>query len=194
MTRAAREAQLLDIAEEVLVERGTRKTTVEEIAERAGITKPVIYDHFGSKDGLIGKVISRAHAELEAATVQAYTEMDDPSDAKELLRVMLVAWFTFIDKHRGSYALLRADGALSRGKVERIRNNQAQLIAEAFRLTSDFADVSEERRVLMATLLNAVSERYAQWRLDQSDVTPEEAAAHVTAFAWGGLKPLAEMP
>lgn len=189
MTRAEREAQLIRIAEEVLVERGYSGTTVDEIAERAGITKPVIYDHFDSKDELIGRVITRAHTELEAATVAGLEAMEDPRDAREFIYVSQLAWFTFIDQHRDSYAVLRQDGAQSRGKVERIRVKQAELVAAALERTRDFADTSDEERRLMATMLVAVSERYAIWRMDKPEITPERAAEDVTRMTWNGLRP-----
>ncbi|MDO5503493.1 MAG: TetR/AcrR family transcriptional regulator [Actinomycetia bacterium] len=189
MPRAQREAQLIDIAEKVLVERGYLDTTVEEIAERAGITKPVIYDHFGSKDGLLGRVITRAHEELEAATTAAYEAMADPEDARAFIYVTQLAWFTFIDQHSGSYALLRQDGELSRGKVERIRVKQAELVAEALGRTREFAATDQRRRLIMAGLLVAASERYATWWLDNRDLSHEEAAEELTDLIWKGFCP-----
>jgi len=189
MTRAEREAQLIGIAEEVLVERGYGGTTVDEIADRAGITKPVIYDHFGSKDGLIGRVITRAHAELEAATVAGYQDLADPTDARALVKQTQLVWFTFIDHHRDSYAILREEGGQSRGKVEKIRVKQGDLVIEAFRQTRQFADTDARELSLMATMLVALSERYAIWRLDKPDITVEQAAEDVTRMFWSGFGP-----
>lgn len=190
MTRTEREAQLISIAEEVLIERGYENTTVDEIAERAGITKPVIYDHFGSKDELIGRVITRAHTELEAATLAGYEAMEDPGDARQFIHMTQVAWFTFIDQHKDSYAVLRQQGAMSRGKVERIRVKQAELVAAALQQTREFADCDERQRTVLANVLVAVCERYALWRFDLPDqISVEQAAEDVTELVWNGIRP-----
>lgn len=190
MTRAEREAQLISIAEEVLIERGYENTTVDEIAERAGITKPVIYDHFGSKDELIGRVITCAHTELEAATLAGYEAMEDPGDARQFIHMTQVAWFTFIDQHKDSYAVLRQQGAMSRGKVERIRVKQAELVAAALQQTREFADCDERQRTVLANVLVAVCERYALWRFDLPDqISVEQAAEDVTELVWNGIRP-----
>ena len=60
MARADRRDQLLDTAQEVFVERGYGPTSMDDVAEAAGVTKPVLYDHFGSKDGLLAAVVERA--------------------------------------------------------------------------------------------------------------------------------------
>ena len=60
MSRAERERQLLEVAEQVLVEQGYAATTMDEIARRAGVTKPLLYDHFGSKDALLAGVLLAA--------------------------------------------------------------------------------------------------------------------------------------
>ena len=177
------------MSEAVLVERGYRNTTVDEIADRAGITKPVIYDHFTSKDDLVGAVITRAHKELETATIEDYNALEDPADARAFIYASQLSWFTFIDHHKAGYALLRQDGALSRGKVERIRVKQAELVAEALRQTREFAQTDDERLNLMATMLVGASERYALWRMDRDDITPEAAAEAVTDLVWSGIRP-----
>lgn len=189
MARADREAQLLEIAERVLVERGYLATTVEEIADRAGITKPVIYDHFGSKDGLLQRVITRAHEELEQATVTAYAAMGSTRDARLVVEVSLTAWFEFIDSHRGSFALLREERTLSLGRVEKIRVDQASLVVAALGDTDDFDGVSQRRLEGIAHALVGMSERYAIWRLDHPKISAQEAVEELSELIWNGIRP-----
>lgn len=188
MARADREAQLMDIAEAVLVERGYLATTVEEIADRAGITKPVIYDHFGSKDGLLQRVISRAHEDLEEVTVAAYTEMGPARDARLVVQVCLSSWFQFIDSHRGSFALLREEQSLSLGETQKSRADQTALLAAALKDTDDFAGASRRRLEGVAHALVGMSERYAIWRLDHPEISPQEAVEDLGDLIWNGLR------
>ena len=74
MSRAAREQQMLDVAEEVFGERGYQATSMDEIAERCGVSKPMLYEYFGSKDGLLVACVSRSKAEL--LDVTAHRNLD----------------------------------------------------------------------------------------------------------------------
>ena len=96
MRRPDRERQLIEVAEAVFAERGYTAASMDEVAERAGITKPVLYDHFGSKDGLLAAVILRAGAEMRAAVGRAVADAASPEDALER---GLRAYFAFIDRH-----------------------------------------------------------------------------------------------
>lgn len=191
MARADREAQLMDIAEAVLVERGYLATTVDEIAERAGITKPVIYDHFGSKDGLLQRVIAQAHEELADATREAYAEIGDTRDARLVVRVSLTAWFSFVDSHRGSFALLREERSLSLVRVEKIRVDHAALLAAALKETDACADLPQHRLEGIAHALVGMGERYAVWRLDHPQISAEHAVEELTDLMWHGIRPSA---
>lgn len=188
MSRADRKEQLLRIAESVIVERGYLATTVEEIAERAGITKPVIYDHFGSKDGLLQEVITQAHAELAETTAAAYASMGDSRDAHLVVRVFLTAWFDFIDSHRGSFALLREERSLSLGRLEKIRVDHASLLAVALKATDACEELSERRLEGIAHALVGMGERYAIWRLDRPEISAQDAVEELTALTWSGIR------
>lgn len=189
MARADREIQLLEIAEGVLVERGYLATTVEEIAARAGITKPVIYDHFGSKDGLLQRVITRAHEELEQATVRAYAAMGSTRDAQLVVLVSLTAWFQVIDSHRGSLALLREEPTLSWGRAEQTRVDQAALLVAALMDTDEFTGVAKQRIEGIAHAVVGMCERYAIWRLDHPQLSAQEAVEELSNLICSGIRP-----
>lgn len=189
MTRAEREAQLLSIAEEMLIERGDKDTTVEEIAERAGITKPVIYDHFTSKDDLIARVMERAHDEFEATILEACAAMEDPGDAYEYVSTFVHTWFDYIESRHEIFNLLRQDRGLSVMMLAKIRHKQAALVVEALRNTRDFADTPENALVPKALCINGLLERFAIWRVEHPEITAEEAADTVLDTVWHGVQP-----
>src|SRR4051812_25102080 len=101
MSRADREAQLLEVAEQTFAERGFKGVSMDEIAERARISKPVLYDHFGSKDGLLAAVVVRIRTEMRSAIEGSIAGLDQHPD--ESLWVGLVAYFRFITDHLPSW-------------------------------------------------------------------------------------------
>ena len=103
MSRAERERQMLDVAEQVFGERGYQGTSMDEIAERCGVSKPMLYEYFGSKDGLLVACVGRSKAELLDVTQKAMAGATDPED---ILWRGMVAYFGFIDAHSKSFAML----------------------------------------------------------------------------------------
>ncbi len=98
MPRADRRTQLVDSAEAVFVEQGFAAASMDDVAKRAGVTKPVLYDHFGSKDGLLAAVISRLGDQLMQTTVAA-TGATSPEQS---LRDGLTSYFRFVDRQEGT--------------------------------------------------------------------------------------------
>src|SRR3954454_19471802 len=80
MSRADRERQMLDVAEEIFAEEGYRAVSMEAIAERCGVSKPLIYEYFGSKDGLFLACVTRCRAELYEATRAAMAQGGEPRE------------------------------------------------------------------------------------------------------------------
>src|SRR3954447_16368697 len=103
MPKAERKAQMLDVAEVVFAERGYLATSMEEIAERCGVSKPMLYEYFGSKEGLLRAAISRSRAGLYQATQAAMAEATTPY---EVLRRGMLAYFAFTDEHSRSMAMV----------------------------------------------------------------------------------------
>src|SRR3954468_2704479 len=130
MPKAERKAQMLDVAEVVFAEQGYLATSMDEIAERVGVSKPMLYEYFGSKEGLLIGCIHRARAELRTKTEAAIVGTGGP---EELLRRGLLAFFEFIVDHRQSWALLRQEAAITVPsaveEIEGIRTQQTALIS-----------------------------------------------------------------
>lgn len=190
MTRAEREEQILSTAEEFFAERGYRQATMDELAARLGVTKPVIYDHFGSKDGLLLALLTRARTELHAETLRALGEA--PGDPREALRRALLAFFTFIDGHGCAWSVLNREAALLTGdaaaEVEALRQQQADVLA-GFLTTHRLAPTPAAAHPL-AQLVVGAGERLALWRQDHDPTMPPEVAAdHMMTVLWHGLAP-----
>ncbi|QKG25511.1 TetR/AcrR family transcriptional regulator [Actinomadura verrucosospora] len=188
MSRAERERQMLDVAEKVFGERGYQGTSMDEIAERCGVSKPMLYEYFGSKDGLLVACVSRSKAELLDVTQKAMAGATDPQD---ILWRGMVAYFGFMDAHSKSFAmLLREPAAESREAVEAVeatRRQQSELIAGV--LAAFAPNAGAPAIGAFTEIIIGGCERLAQWRTWHPEVSVEDAARHMTDFCWQGLSP-----
>ncbi|MBX6767022.1 MAG: TetR/AcrR family transcriptional regulator [Actinomadura rubrobrunea] len=188
MSRAERERQMLDVAEQVFGEHGYRGTSMDEIAERCGVSKPMLYEYFGSKDGLLLACIGRAKAELHEVTEKAMAGASTPDDV--LWRGML-AYFSFIDSHSRPFAMLLQEPLSGPPEtaeaIEDTRRQQSELIAGVLRA---FAPDAPDTAVAAYTqIIVGACERLALWRTRHPEVTAQDAARHMTDFCRHGLAP-----
>ena len=185
MSRPERERQMLDVAEEVFAEHGYGAVSMEEIAERVGVSKPMLYEYFGSKEGLLLATIARARGELREATEHAAGEA---GSAEDMLRSGYLAYFRFNEAHRRSWLVLLQEPIQlggAEGEIEAMRRQQTGLIVE---LLEKFA-TDHPRRALeaYAEIMVGACERLALWRARNPEVTAEEAAGHMMDLTWNGL-------
>lgn len=190
MPRAERETQMLDVAEEVFSSKGFQAATMDEIAELVGVTKPLIYDYFGSKEGLFTATVERVRGQLLAVLIAAWDTASD-GDIRHRLEQVVIAFFRFIDEHDRAFALLRTEGALTGGQsaasLERIRQQTAKAFADGMRTYPDFAAVAAARLTAIAEILVGACERLAVWRVEQQWTTPGDAAGLIMTTFWDGL-------
>jgi AcrR family transcriptional regulator len=185
MSRADRERQMLDVAEEVFAEQGYSAVTMDEIAVRVGLSKPMLYEYFGSKEGLLLATIARARAELREATERAVARSDSPEDT---LYQGYLAYFRFNEAHRRSWLILLQEPVLLGGaaeEIEEMRRQQTDLIVS---LLQSFTPERPKRALeAYAEIIVGACERMALWRARNPDVTSEEAARHMMDLTWTGL-------
>ncbi|MEV0661044.1 TetR/AcrR family transcriptional regulator [Actinomadura luteofluorescens] len=188
MSRAERERQMLDVAEQVFGERGYQAASMDEIAERCGISKPMLYEYFGSKDGLLVACVSRSKAELFDVTRKAMAGATTPED---ILSRGMVAYFRFIDEHSRSFAmLLREPMAATPEALQAIDDTRRQQSALIAGVLAAFAPSAPPGAVEAYTqIIMGASERMALWQTSRPDVSAEDAARYMTDFCWNGLSP-----
>lgn len=178
---------MLDVAVEVFAERGYVATSMDEIAERVGVSKPMLYEYFTSKEGLLLASIREARTELRNRTQQAVVGATSGEDA---LRRGLRAFFEFIDKRRAEWSLLRHElsliGGTAADEVEAIRKQQTELNSSLLR---EFLTGASELEIEASSeFLVGACERMAIWCERRDDVTPAMAAEFTMDILWGGLK------
>jgi AcrR family transcriptional regulator len=182
MSRADRERQILDVALAVFAERGFRDASMDAVAERAGVTKPVLYTHFGSKDGLLLACIARARAELLEVTSAAAAAATGP---EEMLRSGTLAFFRYLEEHAAAWTLLCSEPTVAGEALEGIRAQQSDFIAAL--LAAQAPDVDAQRLAGWAQVIVGACERLAIWRATERAVTAEQATGYLMDLAWTGL-------
>ena len=105
LTAAARRAQLIEIGREVFAERGYGATSVEEIAARAKVSKPILYDHFGGKEGLYAVVVDR-ELEYILSHIAAAVSSGSP---RERLEQATLTYLTYVRERPLGFAVLQRD-------------------------------------------------------------------------------------
>jgi AcrR family transcriptional regulator len=193
MPRAQRQEQILSVAEAAFAERGYQATTMEEVAELVGVTKPLIYEHFGSKEGLLSACIDRARGQLREATAAAWDGTPAGSSLEAYFERGIRAFFDFIDAHSSAFALIQQEGAVvaSAGSdIESIRTQQSEVVMQTLEQVPGLATVP---RVLLegyAELVVGACERVAVWRLGRPEVSAQDATDLVMSGVWRGVSTL----
>jgi AcrR family transcriptional regulator len=188
MPRADRERQMMTVAEEVFSERGYAATSMDEIADRVGVSKPMIYEYFGSKEGLLVACIRQVRLELHDLTAQSVVGARSPEEA---LRNGLVTFFRFTEDHRRSWdLLLRTEAAVvgpaAVAEIEAVRQEQTKLHIALF--SKYLPDADPMSLEASAEILVGACERLSVWFVRHDDVTPEQAAEHIMRMTWFGLR------
>jgi len=192
MTGKQRREQLLDIGRRLFAERGLDGTSIEEIAARAGVSKPVVYEHFGGKEGLYAVVVDR---EVERFLAMA-TEVLQGEDTMEKFEAAAVALLRYIEDNSDGFRILVRDSHPASGS-----GTFASLISDiAGQVEYILADVLKVRGYdpklapVYSQMLVGMVAFAGQWWLDVRKPKLEEMAAHLVNLAWNGLSQLDPKP
>jgi AcrR family transcriptional regulator len=190
--RALRSEQLLELADRLFAERGFHGASMDELARRAGVSKPVIYDHFGSKDQLFAACVRRAG---EALADQVATAVRKESEPRARLRAGSIAYFRFLQARLQAWAALFAEEARDArfaAEASRIRRRQSDLMISLIAETSGTTPGREGRARLEAMTLAVAGayESLSLWWHEHPDVTPEQLTDWLLDLLWPGLEQL----
>jgi AcrR family transcriptional regulator len=183
-----RAAQLLDAAEGIFVERGFDGASIEAIAAAAGVTRPVVYEHYESKEQMFLLLMRRARVQLDETLLASVLDTDD---AFAQLRSGVDAVFAFMEADRRRWALLfdrlAASGAVAEEQA-RLRAETVARIALLFRAAAPHAD--DLSITVAANALSGAAEQVERWWRANPDTPRDALVDHLVAFAWRGLEPL----
>ena len=185
LPRDERREQLLASASEIFVDRGYHAAGMDEIADRAGVSKPVLYQHFTSKLELYLAILDAGIEDLIAA---ARTALSSTTDNAVRVRNMVNAYFDFVADDSGAFRVV-FESDLSNEPAVRERAEAAE--AELARLSADViagdTGLSHDEALLIATgTLGTVQVAALRWLRDGT-ISREKAAEVVTSLAWRGI-------
>ena len=186
LPRGARRLQLLRAAQDVFVAQGFHAAAMDDIADRAGVSKPVLYQHFPGKRELYLALLEEHVSELADRVAEA---MGGTDDNRERVDAAVGAYFDFIDAEGEAFRLvfesdLRNDADV-RGIVDRGTSVCVEAIAEV--IAAD-TGADPERALLLASGLTGLAETSARWWLPRKGtVSRDEAVALMSALAWRGI-------
>ncbi|MFJ3586374.1 TetR/AcrR family transcriptional regulator [Streptomyces sp. NPDC090127] len=192
MTGAERREQLLDIGRTLFAAKGFEGTSVEEIAAKAGVSKPVVYEHFGGKEGLYAVVVDREMRQLLDMVTGALTA----GHPRELLEQAAFALLDYIERYTDGFRILVRDSpvAQSTGTFASLISDIATQVEDILGLEFKARGFDPKLAPLYAQALVGSVALTGQWWLDVRKPKKAEVAAHLVNLAWHGLDGLEQKP
>ncbi|MFF3853114.1 TetR/AcrR family transcriptional regulator [Micromonospora sp. NPDC002575] len=192
LPRAVREQQMLDAAVRIFSRRGFHAASMDEIAEDAGISKPMVYAYLGSKEELFVACLHREGTRMmEAIAGAAAPDLD----ADERLWRGLRAFFGFVGAHRDGWAVLYRQARGSQpfaGELAAMRARLVEVVAGMLdhALRARGREVSATDLEVVAYALVGASESLGDWLADHPEADPEKTATRMMNVAWLGADQL----
>ncbi len=192
MTSAERREQLIEIARSLFAERGFEGTSIEEIAARAEVSKPIVYEHFGGKEGLYAVVVDREVRQLLEMMRSSLTA----GHPRELLEQAAMALLDYIEESSEGFRILVRDSPLGSdsGSFVSIIGDIASRVE--YILEAEFSNRGFDLTYapMYAQMLVGMVGATGQWWLDAAEPSKGEVAAHLVNLAWNGLCGLEKDP
>jgi AcrR family transcriptional regulator len=181
-----RRHQLLDVARELFAARGFHATSMDEVAEAAGVTKPVLYQHFPSKRALYRELLEDVGRRLLAEIVGAAAPAET---GRERVQSGFAAYFGFVTDNRSAFRLLFGASVRNDAEFAEVAESVLHLLAEAVTEMIEVDLPAEQRRVLAHAVVG-MAEAVGRRALAEPDAEHDpEMLAHWTAeLAWYGLR------
>ena len=192
MSGRERREQLILVGRALFADKGFEAVSVEEIAATAGVSKPVVYEHFGGKEGLYAVVVDREMNHL-LSMISGALQGTHP---RQLLEQAGMALFDYIDSQPDGFRILVRDSPVSQqtgsfaSLIVDVAGQVEHLLAEQFKahgLSTRLAPMYSQMLVGMTALTG-------QWWLDVRKPRKEEVVGHVVNLAWNGLANLEPKP
>ena len=182
---ARRRKQLLDVALRVFAERGFHPTSMNDLAEAAGVTKPVLYQHFGSKRELYLELLEDVGGRLKDEIEKATSEATTP---REQVERGFTAYFHFVAEHQAAFQVLFGGGTRRDEEfadaVRRVEHTIAKVVADLID-----ADLDDDHRMVVAHGIVGMAEgAVREWLTAPGPFDSERLARQLADLAWGGLR------
>ena len=193
MTGAQRRQQLLDIGRELFGQKGYEATSIEEIAARADVSKPVVYEHFGGKEGLYAVVVDR---EMQLLLDRFTSALATPGHPRELLERAALVLLEYIEDDTDGFRVLTRDAPVTSGTgtysslIGEVARKVEHLLGRQF----DSRGYDPQLAELYSQALVGMVALVGQWWLDTRSPDKHQVAAHLVNLAYNGLAHLEPAP
>lgn len=193
MTGAARREQLVAVGRSVFAAKGIDGTSVEELAATADVSKPVVYEHFGGKEGLYAVVVDR---ELRALTEGMTTALTAGGTDRETIERAALALLDYIEGSPDGFRILVRDvsGEAPSGTYASLMSDVAAQVAHLLRDAFEDRQLDPVTAPMYAQMLVGLVALTGQWWLETRSPAKEVVAAHMVNLAWNGLGGLQAQP
>lgn len=194
MTSAERREQLIDISRALFAANGFEGTSVEEIAASAQVSKPVVYEHFGGKEGLYAVVVDRESRVLHDAIRSSLTV--EHASFRELIERGAMALLDYIDAEPDGFRILARDSSVgsSGGSFASILSDIATKVEDLLARPFERAGYDPAFANLYAQALTGLVAMAGQSWLEVREPPKEVVAAHLVNLAWNGMRHLEVEP
>ena len=192
--RPVRERQVLDLARGLFAERGYQQASMDELAARAGVSKPVIYDLVDSKEALYERCVAETASELAQVVTDAVLSVESP---EERLRVGATAFLRWVAERHGGWDLLLAPGPSPGAEpILAVRKQQSALLTTLLRetLAEQGMALDAWRLEALGAALNTGFEGVAFWWRERRDVDAEELVDWLTSVYLPGIRAIVDSP
>ena len=187
-----RRAQLIEVGRSVFAKHGYEGTSVEEIAKRAKVSKPIVYEHFGGKEGLYAVIVDREMDYVERRVTEAISS----GSPRERVERASLEFLSYVRDHPDGFAVLSQDSPLSssQGTISSLLNDLAERVGDVFVSALKEAGYDTKAAPIYANALIGMVTFVGTWWTEERKPPVEEVAKHISALAWMGLRHLPNRP
>jgi AcrR family transcriptional regulator len=193
MTGKQRREQLIEVGRKLFADKGFEATTVEEIAAKASVSKPVVYEHFGGKEGLYAVVVDREIAALLNGITGA---LSADLSSRETLERAAMALLEYIETSTDGFRILVRDSPTGQatGSFASLISDVASQVEHILAAEFKRRKLDPKAAPLYAQMLVGMVALTGQWWLDSRKMKKADVAAHLVNLAWNGLAGLEKKP
>lgn len=180
----------MDVSRGVFAERGYEAASLEEIAERAGVSRPIIYSHFGDKHGLFEAVVSEQITIVQRVVAEALV---GPGEPREIVERGMRAFFAYVHENPEGHAVLTRDAPVHISDsglgvmLDGLATNITLVIAAQIRAMG----LDPSPAPIYANALIGIGAHVGRWWRDHPEVSLDEVTMHTTGLVWSGFGGLA---
>ncbi|MFQ6171743.1 TetR/AcrR family transcriptional regulator [Oryzobacter sp. R7] len=193
MTGRERREQLIGIGRKQFADKGFEGATIEEIAHSAGVSKPVVYEHFGGKEGLYAVVVDR---EIQSLLGGVTAALASGGTSRQIIERAALALLDYVEGSTDGFRILVRDSPTGQatGSFASLMSDIASQVEHI--LAAQFKEhrLDPKAAPMYAQMLVGMVALTGQWWLDSRKFKKHEVAAHVVNLAWNGLTGLEARP